>query len=121
MGQTVTLIYLLAMFTVHCSYKSFIANLTYARRLTTMQIPANLRARIFYPNICVCANNRYNIHMKRINYYVTDRQYELLKQISNETETTVSELIRRALDEYLPGLIKGNNLRDSNTVSQDQT
>lgn len=42
----------------------------------------------------------YTIHMIRINLYITKKQYEALKKLA-QNGTKVSELIRRAIDEYL--------------------
>jgi predicted transcriptional regulator len=39
--------------------------------------------------------------MKRTNIYLTDPQYEALVQLAAEKDMKVSELIRRAIDEYL--------------------
>lgn len=39
--------------------------------------------------------------MKRVDYYLTDPQVERLKQLTETTGLTTSELIRRAVDEYL--------------------
>ena len=38
--------------------------------------------------------------MKRFNYFYTAKQIEELKKLSTETGLSVSELIRRAIDEY---------------------
>jgi arsenate reductase-like glutaredoxin family protein len=39
--------------------------------------------------------------MKRVDYYLTVPQVERLKQLTETTGLTTSELIRRAVDEYL--------------------
>ena len=39
--------------------------------------------------------------MKLCNFYVTQKQYDSFKQLSEKTGLCYSELIRRALDEYL--------------------
>ena len=39
--------------------------------------------------------------MKRVDYFLTERQVERLKQLVDATGLKVSELIRRAVDEYL--------------------
>jgi predicted DNA-binding protein len=39
--------------------------------------------------------------MKKVNYYITEKQDKRLRQLSKESGLTVSELIRRALDYYL--------------------
>ena len=39
--------------------------------------------------------------MKRVNYYLSEKQIKDLKQLSGKTGITVSEIIRRAIDEYL--------------------
>ncbi len=39
--------------------------------------------------------------MYRINIYLTNRQEKELKTIKDETELTLSELLRRALDLYI--------------------
>jgi len=39
--------------------------------------------------------------MKRINFYLSDKQILHLKKLSKETGLPVSELTRRAIDEYL--------------------
>ncbi len=39
--------------------------------------------------------------MYRINVYLTNRQEKELKTIKDETELTLSELLRRALDLYI--------------------
>lgn len=41
--------------------------------------------------------------MKRVNFYLLSRQVEALKRLSRSSGVPVSELIRRALDEYLDG------------------
>ena len=38
--------------------------------------------------------------MKRINFYLSDKQIETLKALSEEVGLSVSELVRRAVDEY---------------------
>ena len=39
--------------------------------------------------------------MKRVDYYLTAPQVERLKHLTETTGLTTSELIRRAVDEYL--------------------
>jgi len=39
--------------------------------------------------------------MKRINHHLTEKQIKKLKELSEKTGLSASELIRRALDEYL--------------------
>jgi Ribbon-helix-helix domain len=39
--------------------------------------------------------------VKRTNSNLREHQYKALAQLSDKTEATVSELIRRAIDEYL--------------------
>lgn len=41
--------------------------------------------------------------MKRVNYHLTDKQIETLKEIAKDTGLTVAELIRRAIDKFLRG------------------
>lgn len=44
----------------------------------------------------------YTIHtMKRTNIHLPDKQLELLKRLSDNTDLSVAEHIRRAIDEYL--------------------
>lgn len=38
---------------------------------------------------------------KRVGFYLTDLQIKELKKVSKKTGLTVSELIRRAIDEHL--------------------
>ena len=38
--------------------------------------------------------------MKRVNYYLSEQQIEMLKQLAKKTGITVSEIIRRAVDQY---------------------
>ena len=38
--------------------------------------------------------------MKKVNYYVTENEFKKLKKMSEKTGLTVSEIIRRAIDEY---------------------
>lgn len=45
----------------------------------------------------------YNIHMIRINLYLTEKQINALKSLNG---LSVSEHIRRAIDEYLARLSK---------------
>lgn len=40
-------------------------------------------------------------NMKRINFYLTDKQTGRLRLLSQETGLSVSELVRRAIDIYL--------------------
>jgi predicted DNA-binding protein len=39
--------------------------------------------------------------VKRTNIYIRQHQHKALAQLSEKTGATVSELIRRAIDEYL--------------------
>ncbi len=39
--------------------------------------------------------------MKRYNLYLTSRQLEVFTDLSEKQDTSVSELIRRALDDYI--------------------
>lgn len=39
--------------------------------------------------------------LKRVTYYLQPEQFEELKQLSEDTGATVSELIRRAINDYL--------------------
>ncbi len=39
--------------------------------------------------------------MKRVNYHLTEKQIESLKQLADTTGMTVAEHIRRAVDDYL--------------------
>ena len=39
--------------------------------------------------------------MKRVNYYLTEKQLEKLQKLSKDTDLSVSEHIRRAIDLYL--------------------
>ena len=41
--------------------------------------------------------------MKRVNYYIPDRQIEKLRELSEHTGISMSEIIRRAIDDYLLG------------------
>lgn len=43
----------------------------------------------------------YNICMKRVNYYLADKQYQALNSLATEKSVSVSELLRRAVDLYL--------------------
>lgn len=43
----------------------------------------------------------YNRHMERISLFLTEKQIERLKRLSEESGLPVAELIRRAVDEYL--------------------
>ena len=49
------------------------------------------------------ANHTYTLHMgrKRCSYLLTEQQIEELKRLSQATGLTVSEQIRRAVDDYL--------------------
>jgi predicted transcriptional regulator len=38
---------------------------------------------------------------KRVGFYLTDVQIKALKNLSKKTDLTVSEIIRRAIDEFL--------------------
>ena len=44
--------------------------------------------------------------MIRVNYHLTEKQLARLKELSKETGLTVSEMIWRAIDEYLGGQSK---------------
>jgi hypothetical protein len=48
----------------------------------------------------------YNCCMKRVNYHLTTSQIAKLKRLSQKTELSIAELIRRAVDEYLEKGIK---------------
>ena len=39
--------------------------------------------------------------MKRVNYHLTEKQIERLKELSDRTGLTAAELVRRAIDEYV--------------------
>ena len=39
--------------------------------------------------------------MKRINFYLTNKEINTLKMISEETGLSVSELVRRSIDTFL--------------------
>lgn len=39
--------------------------------------------------------------MKRVNYYMAEDQVEMLAQIAKEDRTSVSQIIREALDMYI--------------------
>ena len=43
----------------------------------------------------------YNVHMKRMDFYLTEQQVAALQALSKETGLCVSELIRRAIDYWL--------------------
>jgi len=43
----------------------------------------------------------YDVCMKRISLYLTEKQLQRLKALSVDTGLKVADLIRRALDEYL--------------------
>ena len=45
----------------------------------------------------------YNKCMERTQIYITEKQQKKLKKMSKDTGLSMSELIRRALDEYLNG------------------
>lgn len=57
--------------------------------------------------------------MRRTDIYLTERQYDLVKKISQEREITFSEMFRRIIDNYLEGVsclnakIVENNVRTS--------
>ena len=44
------------------------------------------------------------IDMRRTDIYLTERQYDLVKKISQEREITFSEMFRRIIDNYLEGV-----------------
>ena len=39
--------------------------------------------------------------MKLVNFYISTPQHEKLRQLSKELDLTISELLRRAIDEFL--------------------
>ena len=39
--------------------------------------------------------------MKRVDYYLTEKEIKKLKSLKEKTGLSVSEIIRRAVDEYL--------------------
>ena len=39
--------------------------------------------------------------MRRVNWTITERQHQALKRLSRETGLPISELVRRALDQFL--------------------
>ena len=39
------------------------------------------------------------MNMKRVDHYITPKQLKMLKKMSKDTGLTVSDLIRRAIDE----------------------
>jgi len=45
----------------------------------------------------------YNMPMKRINFYLPAQQLNALRGLSKETGLSVSEYIRRAIDQYFMG------------------
>jgi len=47
--------------------------------------------------------------MKRTNFYLANKQIDNLKSFSQETDLSVSEHVRRAVDLYLEGMIKKRN------------
>ena len=47
--------------------------------------------------------------MKRTNFYLANKQIDNLKSFSQETDLSVSEHVRRAVDLYLEGMIKERN------------
>jgi len=46
----------------------------------------------------------YNHCMRRVNWTVTEAQHRALKQLSQNTGLSISELVRRALDTYIHAL-----------------
>lgn len=46
--------------------------------------------------------------MKRYNLYLTSKQLETFSDLSEKLDTSVSELIRRALDDYIRKEVKEN-------------
>ena len=46
--------------------------------------------------------------MKRVNIYLSNKQYDALKQVAKETEVKFAEHVRRALDKYLASLKRRN-------------
>ncbi len=51
------------------------------------------------------ANKGY-MKMKRTNIYATEQQLAKIKQLAKETGLVMSEIIRRAIDEYLAKMTK---------------
>lgn len=49
--------------------------------------------------------------MKRLNFYVSDKQYRQLQAVKKATGLTVSEHVRRALDQYLTMVFKELGLK----------
>ena len=46
------------------------------------------------------------VNVKAVNVYLEHAQHELLKKLSEKTGAPVSELIRRAVDQYLVGMYR---------------
>jgi len=42
--------------------------------------------------------------MKRVNIYLSDKQYEKLKLLAKETDVKFAEHVRRAIDKYLASI-----------------
>lgn len=51
----------------------------------------------------------YITYMRQISLFITDKQFIKLHKLKDKTEVTVSEMIRRAIEEYL---------RDKNTLEK---
>jgi predicted DNA-binding protein len=47
--------------------------------------------------------------MKKLNFYLTEKQYQKLQEISRSTGLTMAEIIRRAMDMYLEQRKETNN------------
>ena len=47
--------------------------------------------------------------MKRINHHLTEKQIKKLKALSKKSGLSASEILRRALDEYLDGIKEVKN------------
>lgn len=53
----------------------------------------------------------YNVRMKKVNYYLSVKQIEALKELALQTGISISEHIRRAIDIYLK-LLKEEKTND---------
>ncbi len=51
----------------------------------------------------------YNEPMRRVNWTVTEAQHQALKRLSERTGLSISELVRRSLDEYLSRVASGSS------------
>jgi len=49
--------------------------------------------------------------MERVNFYLTIKQIEALKQLADKTGLKVSEHIRRAIDAYLKSISENKEYR----------